>query len=79
MPLSDRESEPNRFVDLLDCLADLMVETAKRREAISRLPDSPDPRIRDAVERMLALQDAMKQVRVEAASVHQLLEHSGLI
>jgi hypothetical protein len=53
-------------VELLECLADLLVETARRKDAIERIADGDDPRVRLNVSR-------------EAAGVHQMLEHLRLV
>jgi hypothetical protein len=40
---SEREHRPDRFGELLECLADLLVATARQRAAITGSPDSDDP------------------------------------
>jgi hypothetical protein len=79
LTLSEREGAPDRFVELLECLADLLVETGLYRESIAARSASADPRVREALDRTVALERSIKQVGVDAATVHQLLEHIRLI
>jgi hypothetical protein len=79
VPLAERERRPDRFVELLECLADLIVETGHQREAIARLPDGGDPRVPETAARIAALEDGLRSVSIEAATVHQLLQHLHLI
>jgi hypothetical protein len=78
-PLSEPEREQDRFGELLECLADLLVATARRKDAIDRVTDGSDPRVREALDRMLALEREMLSVCREAASVHQMLAHLRLV
>jgi hypothetical protein len=76
---SDREGQPDCFVELLECLADLRVQTDGRRRALSRLPSSEDPRILDAVLRLGEMQGELAAVAAKVTSVHQALQHEHLI
>ena len=79
MATADREGRPDRFVELLECLADLIVETAHERQAIERSALSDDPRAPEAARRLAAVEGSLIGVSTEAASVHQLLQHIRLI
>jgi hypothetical protein len=79
VPRKEREHQPDRFVELLECLADLLVETGHQRETIAKLPDGGDPRVTEAAARMAVLEDGLRSISVEAATVHQLLQHVHLI
>jgi hypothetical protein len=48
VPLKERERQPDRFVGLLECVADLLVETARRKDAIERVTDGGDQRVQEA-------------------------------
>jgi hypothetical protein len=78
-PLFERERRPDRFVELLECLADLLVETDRQRIEIAQLPTESNPRGREAIERLAEVQRSLREVSVEAASVHQLLQRVRLI
>jgi hypothetical protein len=75
----ERELRPDRLANLLECLADLVVETGQQRGAIESLADPAGESPRDAIRRLAALEEALKQVALEAAAVHQLLQHEHLI
>ena len=77
--ISDLELRPDPLVDLLECLADLVVETAQQRRAIEPLVVSASAEARDAIRRLAALEQSLKQVGLEAATVHQSLQHEHLI
>jgi hypothetical protein len=79
VPVLERELRPDRLGDLLECLADLLVETAEQRSAIERRAESPDGPTHDAVQRLMEVESALKRVGLEAATVHQLLQHEHLI
>jgi hypothetical protein len=79
VPVSERERKPDRFVDFLECLADLLVETDRQRSEIAQLPGEPDPRAQEAIERLTKMQRLLRAVSVEAASVHQSLQRVRLI
>jgi hypothetical protein len=78
-PVSEREQRPDRFPDLLARLADLLVETAQQRVEVAQLGRSEDSRVREAAERLAELECSLREVSIEAASVHQLLQHVRLI
>jgi hypothetical protein len=76
---SERELRPDRFGELLECLADLLVATTRQRAEITGLQDSDDPRVREALERLTHVERSLGELSVEAASVHQLLQRTRLI
>ena len=78
-PIAEREQKPDRFAELLECVADLLVETRRQRGDISQDPSSDDPRVTEAIARLTELQRSLGEVGIEAASVHQLLQHVHLI
>jgi hypothetical protein len=78
-PSSEREQRPDRFVELLDCLADLLVETASQCQRITASHVSEDPRAREAAARLAEVERSLGELSLEAASVHQLLQHLRLI
>jgi hypothetical protein len=77
--IRERELLPDHLADLLECLADLVVETGQQRRTIEPLAERAAAPSRDAVRRLAALEDAVRQVGLEAAAVHQLLQHERLI
>jgi hypothetical protein len=77
--IAEREHRPDRLAELLECLADLLVETRKQRAEIARDRDSDDPRVPEAIGRLAELEGSLGDLAVEAASVHQLLQHVHLI
>jgi hypothetical protein len=79
VPIAERERRPDRFAELLEHMADLLVEARRKRVEIARYRDSHDPRVRAAVARLSGLEHALGEVGVEAASVHQLLRRVRLI
>jgi hypothetical protein len=79
VPAFERERQPDRFVELLECLADLLVETDRQRARIVSLADVTYWRAHAALERLSELERVLKQVGLEAAAVHQLLQHERLI
>jgi hypothetical protein len=78
-PLAEREQRADRFAELLECMADLLVETRKQRLEIAHGRGSDDPREREAIARLTELESSLEEVGVEAASVHQLLQHVHLV
>jgi hypothetical protein len=60
-------------------MADLMVETRGHRVEIAQRGGGDDPRVREAIARLAELERALGDVRVEVASVHQVLQHVHLI
>ena len=76
---SERELRPDRFGELLECLADLLVETARQRAEIMGSQGSDDPRVREPLERLTHVERSLRELSFEAASVHQLLAHTRLI
>jgi len=76
----EREGEPDRFVDLLECLADLRVATAERRLSLVRSgARCGGARVEMMIEDLEGLEDALEFVAVRAARVHQGLQHEHLI
>src|ERR1700727_1277586 len=78
-PGADRAQGPDRLVELLDCLGDLRVGTARERAELTDSVDTDDPRLRQAIAHLTELESALGKVSLEAASVHQLLQHLHLI
>jgi hypothetical protein len=60
-------------------MADLLVETRRQRVEIAQHRGSDDPRVREAGARLAELERSLGEVGVEAASVHQLLQHVRLV
>jgi len=79
VPLRDRERRPDRLGDLLECLADLLIEVGQQRATVAQLVDGAGPAGREAHERLGWLERAVKGIGVEAASIHQLLQREQLI
>jgi hypothetical protein len=75
----ERELRPDHLANLLGCLADLVVATGQQRLAIELPADEAGEATRDAIRRLIALEEALKQLGLEAAAVHQLLQHEHLI
>jgi hypothetical protein len=78
-PTAEREQRPDRFAELLECMADLLVETRRQREEIAQHYGSDDLRVSEAIARLTELQRSLEEVGVEAASAHQMLQHIHLI
>jgi hypothetical protein len=78
-PIADREQRPDRLAELLDCMAELMVETAKVSANLEQHRDSEDPRVCEAIAGLAELQGSLRAVGLKAASVHQQLQHVHLI
>ena len=79
MPTAERDQRPDRFGELLECMADLLVETRRQRVEIAQDPGSNDPRVAEAIARLNELERSLSEVGVQSASVHQLLQHVHLI
>jgi hypothetical protein len=79
VPSVEREQRPDRLAELLECLADLLVETRKQRTEIAQQLDTDDPRAPEAIARLAEMERSLGDVAVEAASVHQRLQHLHLI
>ncbi len=75
----NREHQPDRLGGRLECLADLLIEVGEQRMAVARLANESGPPTREALERLGWLERALTGMRVEAASIHQLLQHEQLI
>jgi hypothetical protein len=75
----ERELAPDRLAELLECLADLIVETGRQRRGITLPAETAAASSREAVRRLTELEDALRRVGLEAAAVHQLLQHEHLI
>jgi hypothetical protein len=65
------EQSPGRHAELLECTADLLVETRRRWVEIARDLGSDDPRVREVVARLAELERSFNEVGVEAVSVHK--------
>jgi hypothetical protein len=78
-PLSEREPASDRFVELLECMADLLVATGRQMLEIARAHDGHDPRVREATVRLAGLERSLRELSAEAASIHQLLQHMRAI
>jgi len=76
---SEREGEPDRFVDLLEWLADLRVATAQRRHALMRLGARNGTNVESMIEDLDGLDDAIEIVAIRVAGVHQRLQLEHLI
>jgi len=76
---TERERSPDRFVELLDCLADLLVETRGERQRIQDANLGEDPRVSEAVRRLAVVESSLCDVATDAAGVHQQLQHLRLI
>ena len=79
MPTLERDQRPDRFGELLECMADLLVETRRQRAEIAQDPGSDDPRVAEAIARLNELERSLSDVAGRSASVHQLLQHVHLI
>jgi hypothetical protein len=75
----DREEQPDRLAELLECLADLVVDVRARRLALAQLERSDDGRVRRAIERLSEMEMHLASVSIEVASVHQELQREHLI
>ena len=73
------ERRPDRFVELLDCLADLLVQARGERQRIQDANLSGDPRVSEALERLADVEGSLVNVAADAAQVHQQLRHLRLI
>jgi len=74
-----REVRPDSLGNLLECLADLVVETGQQRRALEPLAGSGGAPTRNALRHLVALERSLRQVGLEAAAVHQQLQHEHLI
>ena len=80
IPIFERERRTDRFVELLECLADLRVATARQRlEITASIGVDPAPQVRTAAERLIEVERSLNALSAEAASVHQALQHAQLI
>ena len=78
LTVRERERQGDRMTELLECLADLLVHTAEQRASIERAVGAADATARHALSRLADLEQMLKGVGLEAASVHQLLQHEHL-
>jgi hypothetical protein len=78
-PIDEREQRPDRLAELLELMADLLVEVRAERAEIAQYRDSYDPRVLEAIARLAELEGSLGEVGIEAASVHQLLQRTRLI
>ena len=76
-PIADGEQHPDRLAELLECLADLLVETGRQRAELTQHYGS-SPQAQDAIVRLAEVERSLGTVGAEAASVHQLLQHLHL-
>ncbi len=79
MPTAERDQRPDRVGELLECMADLLVETRRQRAEIAQDLGSDDPRVAEAIAHLNELERSLSEVAVQSASVHQLLQHVHLI
>jgi glyoxylase-like metal-dependent hydrolase (beta-lactamase superfamily II) len=77
-PIAERE-RPDRLAEILECMADLLVEARRERAEIVPYHGSEDPRVPEALSRLTELERSLREVGTEAAAVHQLLQHIRLI
>jgi type VI protein secretion system component VasF len=78
-PIAQRERDRDRFAELLECMADLLVETRRQHEEISQNPGNGDPLVTEAIARLAEMERSLEAAGIEAAGVHQLLQHLHLI
>jgi len=78
-PLSEREPAADRFAELLECLADLLVATRRQMLHIEQAQDGDDLGVREAGIRLAALERSVRELSAEATSIHQLLQHMRAI
>ena len=78
-PAVEREQRPERFAQLLDCLADLTIEIQQEEHRLAHLQLGRDPRARMALDRLRGVERSLAELSVETASVHQLLQQIRLI
>jgi hypothetical protein len=78
-PVAETAERPDRLGELLECMADLLVQARRQRAELAEHWGSDDPRVPEAIARLVELERSLGQVGVEAASVHQLLQHVRLI
>jgi hypothetical protein len=78
-PSTEHEQSSDRFAELLECMADLLVETRRQRVEIAQRRGSDDPRVAAAIARLTELEHSLGDVGVEDASAHHLLQHIHLI
>ena len=79
MPVSEHETRRDRFGELLECLADLRVETSRQRAEMAQTQFIDDQQVREALERLAHVEHSHSELSVEAASVHQSLAHRRAI
>jgi hypothetical protein len=60
-------------------MADLLVEMRRQQAEVAQFRDSNDPRVREAIARLAEIARSLRELGVEAASVHQQLQHVHLI
>jgi hypothetical protein len=75
----ERDVTPDRYVDMLACLADLVAATTSQRRQIEQRAGAGDPRVTEAIEQLRALEVTLCEVGADAASAHQLLQRLHLI
>ena len=78
-PGGEDEQSPDRFAELLECMADLLVETRQQRVEMEHHRGTDDARVPAAIAHLTELERSLGEVAVEAASAHQLLQHIHLI
>ncbi|HEV3129249.1 MAG TPA: hypothetical protein VGY32_09720 [Solirubrobacteraceae bacterium] len=76
---TENGQSPDRFLELLDCLADLRVEATKQRVEICQARGLDDPRVGELVGRLAELELELGRLSVDAAAAHQLAQHIHLI
>ena len=69
VPLQEREHRPDRLGDLLECLADLLIEVGQQRAAVARLVEGSGPAAREALERLMRLWRVQVASRIAASDL----------
>jgi hypothetical protein len=71
--------DQDHLAELLECLADLRVELAKQRLAISETQPDGDPRVRDVVDRLADLEASLGSFSAKATAAHHLAQRARLV
>jgi hypothetical protein len=79
LPALAASRDDDRFLELLDCLADLRVEAGKQRHELSEVHGTDDPRVRAVVDQFRQVESSLAEVSVKAASIHQMAQRFHLI
>ena len=80
VPIFERERRTDRFVELLECLADLRVAAARRRiEIAESIGVDPAPQAGAVAQRLTEVERSLNALSAEAAAVHRALQHAELM